>query len=223
MKKTKQKTMLSPFTVYEYKFTAMRLEDMALMPAEWTMSVDLVILKTDKEEMEEVEIDVQQVFQKLQFWTDVNLADCIFVNASNEQELKLAYLFDNNIVTVPGDVLESLIVQILHAKMTSLAGERLYVGEMRLGASDSRIKYTFGKVKEYELPLKVSDYFEDAQNPDDKAWWYRDDGFSYEFLKGYVDEASDPMEEFHKTMKLINNQDTMADIVKVEKWQPKTV
>ena len=136
----------------------------------------------------------------------------------------------------PAEPYDDVIVQLLHSKMATLSDGNLLIGETRLKGSDMSVQYSFEPdAAGYNFPVTTEEYYTEGTARDEKPWWMRDDGFSFEFIRPEDTEISDeelfkdivdPMDEFNK---VINEMDINigikepARIVQVEKWKPKKV
>jgi len=222
----------------EYEFTGMRLQEGCFTPVDWKLSVNLIAPRgTSEKNRTEKELKAGVIYNKMHFWLDSNLSGVIMVDATNEDDLYLANLTANITLYCPGDVTDDHIVELLHAKLSTLAGDSLVVGEMTLKGSDTSAIYTFDSPDgAYSMP--AIDYIE-GETRDSEPWWYRNDGFCFEFIKPVPAEGEtvpddvfedivDPMTEFERLVKeatesYIGIIKEPARIVQVEKWKPKTV
>lgn len=223
----------------EYEFTGIRIQDGYLTPVDWELKVDLIAPNKKGKAKETIEHDASLTYQKLYFWLDTNLPSVTLVDVCNEDDLYLANLTSNIMMYCPANPGDDLIIQLLHAKLSTLASPNLIVSEIKLKGSDTSIKYTFDSDEgEYILPTTTSEYYTEGIARDVKPWWFRDDGFCFEFIRpapeeGKEDEGDkifegivDPMTEFYKIMEDVDKISVMkepARIVQVEKWKPKKV
>lgn len=234
----KGKHAIKSHMTLEYEFSGIRIQESVLTPVYWKLTVDLVATGKKGKTKEEVEYDATICYQKIYFWLDANLHNIVMVNVNNENDLYIANLSSNIMMYCPGNPGDDLIIQLLHSKITSLAGSEMIVGEMHLKGSDTALQYTFDCTEnEYSLPLLTKDYYSEGVAKDETPWWLRDDGFCFEFVRPDDSEVSneelfgnivDPMDEFHKAvLEVVDTHISVAKepakIVQVEKWKPKTV
>lgn len=224
-----------------YDFTGMRLQDGCFTPVSWELKVNLIApSNTSKKLKDELELRSGIAYNRMYFWLETNLSSVIMVDVTNKDDLYLSNLSTNITLYCPGDVNDDHLIQLLHAKLNALAGDALIVGEMTLKGDDTSVMYTFDCANEqYELPTDVLTYIE-RESRDTTPWWYRDDGFCFEFVKPTQEEGEepipdnifedivDPMTEFEKilqeaTESYIGIIKEPARIVQIEKWKPKTV
>lgn len=235
------KTKIRNHMTLEYEFTGMRLQDGCLTPVDWQLKVNLIAPRiASKKSKEEMELASGITYNRMYFWLETNLVNVILVDVTNEDDLYLANLSTNITLFSPGDVNDDLVIQMLHAKLSALAGDTMIVGEMTLKGSDTSVVYTFDSPdKNYELPNAVKEYV-GKEARDKEPWWFRDDGFCFEFIKpisaegeeivsdNIFDDIIDPMSEFERMIKEATDSyigiiKEPARIVQVEKWKPKTV
>jgi hypothetical protein len=222
----------------EFAFVGIRVQGGVLTPVEWHLTADLVATEKKGRTKADVEYKASIAYQRLYFWLETNLPNILVVDVSNEDDLYLANLSANIAMYCPDNPGDDILIQLLHAKLSSLADNELVVGEMHLKGSDTSLKYTFDcPDADYTLPAATADYYPEAITRDEIPWWMRNDGFCFEFVKPEDSELTteeffkdifDPMDEFERIMTdaietRIGVVKEPASIVKVEKWQPKKV
>lgn len=231
--------MIKSYMTLEYEFTGIRIQDSYLTPVDWKLTVNLIAPARRGKSKESQELKLSNIYQRLYFWLDTNLPNIIIADVCSENDLILSNLSANIMMYCPGATGDDLVIQLLHSKLTALAGKDLIVGEMQLKGSDATLQYTFDCVdNEYSLPSTTKDYYPDGIAKDKLPWWKRNDGFCFEFIRPEETELSDeelfsgitdPMDEFEKVMSEINSETIVqeqiepAKIVKVEKWTPRKV
>lgn len=222
-----------------YNFSGIRLQDGMLTPVDWAFEVDLVALgkkNSNPEDIELLEEKATVAYQKIYFWLDTNLPNILAVNVNDRTDIYIANLLANVMLYSPATPSDDILVQLLHAKISSLVEQDLLVGQMRLKGSDTALQYTYDCGDEgYLLPSATSEYFPEIEVRDSVPWWFRDDGFCVEFIKppenpddedpySYV---VDPMDEFYRIIQELSDQGTAikepAKILQVEKWKPKKI
>jgi hypothetical protein len=236
MKRGKQ--VIRSYMTLEYVFTGIRLRECSLTPVDWALTINLIAQGRKGRTQQESEFKAGIAYQRLYFWLDTNLPNTIMVDVNKEDDLYIANLSSNIMMYCPGNPGDDIIIQLLHSKLSVLAGDELSIGEIHLSGSDTSIQYTFDSQDGiYGLPITTTEYYPEGIARDEIPWWSRNDGFCFEFIRPadvkITDEElfkdiSDPMDEFER--KMIEMSDTHiglvkepARIVQVEKWKPKTI
>lgn len=222
-----------------HEFPGIRIIDGVLNPTKWNLEIDLVAidLATTQAKFDEMQMNGSIAYQKVLFWLDTCLPGCVFVGSNNPTGMEMAMMCDNMLMHCPDEPTDDLIVALLHSKITAISNGHLHIGQIRLVSTDTSAKYTYNVPAEgYGLPKKVKDYI-DLPSLYRKPWWERNDGFSFEFLKpkGCKDKLvdlyqaiQDPLDSFEESMSAIEftfdpEPKEPAEIIQVEKWQPRTV
>jgi len=232
------KNIIRNYMTLSYEFTGIRIQEGYLTPVDWELSVNLIVSAKQSKTKEDIEYRASVIYQKLYFWLDTNLPSIALVDVENEDDLYLANLSSNIMMYCPGNPGDDLIIRLLHSKLTTLAGNDMQIGEIRLKASDTSLQYTYDCPEgEYDLPLSTTEYYTEGTCRDSEPWWTRNDGFCFEFVKPAESEATDeevfagitdPMDEFEKAVAEMSDTHICmvrepARIVQVEKWKPKKV
>ena len=221
----------------EYSFTGIRIQETVMTPVDWTLSVTLVAGAKKGKAKEDIEYNATIAYQKIYFWLDTNLPNIVVVDVANEDDLYIANLSSNITMYCPDNPHDDVLVQLLHAKISTLTGDDLIVGEIKLKGSDINIEYTYDVSDDgYELPFLTSEYYTEGKTRDSTPWWMRDDGFCFEFVdpedetipKDKVFEGIiDPMDEFRRIIGEVDASmgitKEQARIIQVEKWKPKKI
>ncbi len=221
----------------EYDFTGIRILESSLIPVDWHLTIQLTAFDKKGKTKEELEFAAAVAYQKIFFWLETNLPNTVMVDVTNEDDLYIANLSSNIMLYCPSCPYDDLIAQLLHSKVSILAGEDLLVGAVTLKASDVTIKYDFDSAETgYNLPMTTAEYYTEGKARDVNPWWIRPDGFSFEFIRpedtGLTDaelykDIIDPMEEFDRMIQETSDHLGVvrepAKIVKIEKWKPKKV
>lgn len=234
----KGRHILRSYMTLEYEFTGTRVQEGYLMPVDWKLKVDLIASEKKGKKKEDVEYKASVAYQRLYFWLDTNLPSIVIVNVEDETDLYIANLSANIMMYCPGSVGDDIIVQLLHSKLSTLAGGDLTVGQIHLSGNDSTLSYTFDcEDTEYSMPLKTAEYYVEGTARDEIPWWARKDGFCFEFIRPDDIESSDeeifkdiidPMDEFERIISEVTDTNISmmkepARIVQVEKWKPRKV
>jgi len=220
----------------EFSFSGIRIQESNLTPVDWNLTVNIIAPVKKGRPREESEHKASMMYQRLYFWLDTNLHNSVMVDAENEDDLYLANLTSNIALFCPGNPGDDLLIQLIHYKLSTLAGTELVIGETHLKGNDTSLQYTFDSAgSEYMLPYTIKEYYPEGVARDIVPWWLRDDGFCFEFIKPegaesneIFDSIIDPMDEFENIIEEISASNiTMlkepAKIIKMEKWKPKQV
>jgi hypothetical protein len=221
-----------------FDFTGIRIQDSSLTSVDWELNIDLAATAKSGKSQEDLEYNASVAYQKIYFWLETNLPNVIVVDVGNEDDLYIANLSSNIMLYCPDIPNDDMIIQLLHSKISVLAGKDLIVGEMKLKGSDTTLQYTFDCAPdEYILPSTVAEYYTEGTARDEKPWWTRDDGFCFEFIRPadtkiqddeLFKDITDPLDEFRKWIRdstdvHIGLSKEPAKIVQVERWKPKTI
>ena len=234
----KGRHLIKSHMTLEYDFTGIRIQQGSLTPVDWSLKVDLVATGKKGKPKEDIEYNAGIAYQKIYFWLDTNLPNIVVVDVNNEDDLYISNLSTNIMMYCPDNPSDDLLIQLLHAKITSLAEPNLLVGEIHLKGSDTSLHYTYDSPDTgYMLPGTTAEYYTEGTARDKEPWWFRDDGFCFEFIRPLGNEQTDeelfrdvvdPMVEFYKIMAEVSDMNIglvrePARIVQVEKWHPKKV
>lgn len=224
------KMNLRNFMTMDYAFTGVRLQDGFMTPVRWDMSVDLVAYGkkgSTPEELKQIGDLATYTYKKIYYWLSANLSEIVVFDIANETDTKLANSSLNLVMHCPYGASDDILIQLLHAKISSLANGGLIVGEMRFKGTDSAIRYSFDPCESgYNLPESTEEYLPDINLRDTIPWWFRDDGFCTEIPAGSTESISDPLDEFNRTVASSNDEmleKEPAQIIQIEKWRPKKV
>ena len=220
----------------KFQFSGIRALNEILYSTRWDLEVNLVAVDYNKSKSsEEMQAKGNVAFQKIYFWLETVLPGVILINVNNPVSMSIANAVDNLMLYSPDEPTDDLFVQLLHAKLSAIAGDFLHIGEIKLNASDTTTTYTFNVDSVgYQLPSKVRDYVE-LPSLYTLPWWHRNDGFSFEFLKRkgmkgklveLYKDLQDPLREFEDlllddVLSTIPNEP--AEIIQMEKWKPRQV
>ena len=233
----KGKHIIKSYMTLDYSFTGIRIQDTVLTPVDWLLSITLVAGTKKSKAKEEIEYNATIAYQKIYFWLDTNLPSIVVVDVTDEDDLYIANLSSNITMYCPSNPHDDILVQLLHAKISALAGEHLIVGEIKLKGSDTNLEYTFDEPEDgYELPRATAEYYTEGKTRDGVPWWFRDDGFCFEFVDPedetipedkIFDGIIDPLDEFRRIISevdaTIGITKEPARIVQIEKWKPKKI
>ncbi len=232
------KQIIRNYMTLEYEFSGIRMQDAYLCPVDWVLNVKLIAPEKRGRSREDSELKAGTTFQKLYFWLDTNLPNVVIADVSKENDLYIANLSGNIMMYCPGSTSDDMVIQLLHSKLTALAGKELVVGEIQLKGSDTTMQYTFDAEDHlYAMPDTTAEYYTEGSARDSIPWWNRDDGFCFEFIRPeksklpdneVFKDISDPLDEFYRIMAEDSESSfgivkEPARIVQVEKWKPKKI
>lgn len=231
----KGRHLIKNYMTLEYDFSGIRLQESALTPVDWKLSVDLVALEKKNKKVEDQEYQAGLTYQKIYFWLETNMPNIIVVDVGNKDDFFIANLSSNLVMHCPGNPGDDLLIQLIHSKISALSIPDLTVGEMRLKGSDTSLQYTFGgNEEESSLPLKTDEYYTAGKPRHATPWWNRKDGFCFEFAvhpdpevnEKFSQDIVDPLDEFQKILQ--NSPEPQfgtikepAKIIQLEKWKPR--
>ena len=216
---------------YEFKFSGTRIIDDALQPTNWIAKIDLVAVDHSKEKTHtQLQADGNMAFQKMFYWMETCLHNVVMTDVNDEFGMFVAGNSNNMMLYSSGPPTDDILVQMLHAKLCAIVGAHLNIGKISLYSTDSVVTYTYEKAKTgYTLYKKVSD-FVSMPSLHNTPWWFREDGFMFEFPKSKTDDTElediymdiiDPLTVF--TESLYPEVEPEYTSTKVEKWSPKIV
>jgi hypothetical protein len=231
------KTQVEKYMTLMYNFAGTRIFNSTLIPVNWELKIKLVALGKKNMPPEKQEELANTAYKRIYFWLDTNLPNIIMVNSENDDDMLIANIASNMMMYIPGEPSDDLIIQLLHAKLNSIANDNMYIGEIELKGSDTTAAFSFEcSDKEYDLPHTISEYV-NGTSYFEIPWWFRNDGHCYEFIKNSDEnftfeelygKITDPMEEFDKAVSNIDLylepiEKEPAKIIKIEKWVPRKV
>jgi len=167
---------VTSYMTLECDFHGNRIIGRSLVPVTWNLTISLIGVEDSKLSTNENQTQITIAYQRLNFWLD-SILDNVIVADRNDPVAEQLFVcqLDNVIMHVPSEPTDDILCQILHAKMSALAGSSLIIGKITLKANDTRSSYMFYPVEEsdYELP-EASDYVE-GESVYDLPWWHRND------------------------------------------------
>lgn len=218
---------------YEHKFMGIRYSDEKLIPCEWTLTVNMAGPEVlDRTDIEEQTKSSSVMYQKLIFWMESALDECL---VSCIGEVADVGGFYNVKVMLPGVVpSDDVFMQTIHSKLSAIAGEDMTIAHMTLFSSDTKTTYNYHHSGEYDLPPQEEFLGDYAYH--DKPWWERADVDTFDIPKDHaqIDEimngrnALDDFEDHIVSVMygdgmMADVEETAAEIIPVERWQPRKV
>ena len=224
------KEIASHFMTLKYEFNGNRLINRSLLPVKWVMTAQLTAVQYDEK------FDVEKAnlaYNKLLYWLDYATSDVVCLEGGDEIALDIALSIDNTMMFYPSEPDDGTMAEMLHAKMSAILKDDLYVGDVTVSGEDSLASYTFSLQKGgYTLPKKTDAYME-VEVAHDIPWWFRSDGYVSEFFMAEgIDEAellvqiaeNDPLMYFDELIKEQKKKEKgPAKIIEVDKWHPRKV
>lgn len=219
------------------KFSGIRIVDgeygNSFVPTSWVLTYEI----TPTEPSEEGIINKGEIaYEKIKFWMDYILDNVILSRQDNEVAINLSYTANNSVVLTPYYPSDSHMVQLLHAKFQSIAGNDLDIGLITLQNLDSNTRCKFSTYDDnYSLP-EGDDYMENMYY--DTPWWFRNTMDFADFTQEDIDNdpelaefvhGEDPLVEFERELlksysEHSNREPKTAEIIKMpKKWSPKIV
>lgn len=218
----------------EYAFNGIRVIEDTLIPTKWKMKISLLgggdVARAQGKDPDK---SSSEAYQRLNYWLDLNLPNIIITDLNNEFGVFVANNSGNVMMYCPGEPADDLIIRLLHAKLTALCDNKLIIIAIQMKAKDVSASYTYTpNAGDYQLVATTKElYTQPALH--EKPWWFRNDGFTFEFLlpegsSETVDELFkdifDPLNDFAADW----DEDEMEVEVELEpapvtKWKPKKV
>ena len=164
------------------------------------------------------------------------LVDVLVAQLDNELGVNLCYFTENPTLLTPYAPSDNHLIQLIHSKLSVLAGEHLAISTMTLETTDSNSLCVFNtETLLYNLP-GISDMEGDLYHSE--PWWRRP-SFQYsdytkdevkgdEELQEYL-QSDDPLDIFEREFiemynEVTDKKPTEAQTIKMpKKWSPKIV
>jgi hypothetical protein len=238
------KNDIKSFMTLNFDFAGTRIMEKYIFPVEWKLKVNLVAVDYGSDRThKEMHTASGITYQKLHFWLESCLPDVVMLDSANEVGMLVVSKIDNIMMHCPGDPTDDLLVRLIHAKLSSIAGDNILIKEVYLESNDSSASYTFALTDiGYDLPATVKEYV-NLRSLHTTPWWARNDGFSFEFLapaegdiapEEIFKNVSDPLQEFEnallggfgmitEVMPTDAKDNKPAQIIQLDKWKPKIV
>lgn len=170
--------------LYPLEFHAVRAYNTTLHPTTFQLKVSLTPAHFDKRTPMVVEEKSEEGLQRLTFWKDTILDNCVIVDINGELVGSIVGAVDNNMMFCPGGPTDHLLVELLHAKISAILKGYFDIHAITLSSTDTHgIETSFRSVDGYALP--GIEYFpEEALHS--APWWERDTIEICEFVKGAI-------------------------------------
>lgn len=220
------------YTTINSDITCVKYYNNLFLAADYTIAAT-VVYNPDYSE-EEINFEVN----KLKFWIDETLNDCIIVDATDEMGAKIGLLSTNSLIHCPGVPNDALLAHILQRKCRSITSPALTFLSFKLTGMDTNTTTHFAADELPDsdaLPSDISYVAIDVYG--DAPWWKRPDGFCYEFMElegktfeeayGDINEY-DILTEFAESYNLASevlsaSEDTEILKPSIGAWKPKKV
>jgi hypothetical protein len=142
-----------------------------LIPTYWDISFDFFSLVPPDGEDDVLEATI--TFSTLTFWLNELMDDLLVYDPSDPFAAEVAKYANNDSMTTPGLPTDELIVKLIHAKLNSIAKDRICVMKTTMSSSDGGgIKYSY-------VNTEVAEEWGDIDRPESYTyvhstpWWYR--------------------------------------------------
>lgn len=216
-----------------HRFSGTRVDANSLIPVNWTFTCEFI--PTLAAEEGKVNKSVL-TFEKVKFWIENVLCEVIVSIQDSDIGVYLAYNTDNPTILTPYATTDNHLLQLIHAKLTAIAGNELHIGLATLTNDEATTvcKYSTS-INAHNLP-SGDDYIEGMYHSE--PWWRRP---SFDFadytanevegdedLRAFL-ESEDPMNTFELNVMQMYNDNTdlkpdTAEIIKMpKKWKPKII
>lgn len=154
-----------------FQFAGIRRIGRMCKPTQWDLAIQLATQESDTMTLEEQSTLANVSFQKLVFWLEVQLEDIIIADVSDIEIDQIIGAADNNFMYCPFEPTDDVLVQLLHAKIQTILGDRITVGDLTLKSSDCMSSYSFNASTPYRLPNATVEYVLDPIYT--TPWWFR--------------------------------------------------
>lgn len=181
------------FVTFKASVNAIRVLDRQVQPLKMNLKVDIVEGDQATPGDQLALVKSQLSMAKIRYWLTEVLEGSILMNRDNDWALNSFMGVEdddgstNQIVILPGEPTEDLLIQILQSKLQAFGGEILQIGSIELDSNDgSGLSFTYIGEGEYDLPTNEEWVGERAYF--DKPWWSRDDSSTMDAI---ADEDDD--------------------------------
>ena len=167
-------------------FSAVRIYGATMYPARFSLKVSLTPAHHDKRTPAVIEEKSEEGLQRLTFWKDTILENCMMMDINSELLGSFVGAVDNNVMFCPGGPTDHLLVELLHSKICAILKGYFDIHAITLSSTDTHhIETSFRNNDGYVLP--GIEYFpEEALHG--APWWERDTIEVCEFVKGAIVE-----------------------------------
>jgi len=214
---------------YEHPFSGVRYIDKRLTSVQWKLFVNMAGPEVSDNPIEQTKRS-SVMYQKLVFFMDTVLNECVITGIGDATDIGH---FHNIKVMIPElDPTDDFILQTLHSKLSTIAGEDMCILQLSLYASDTGVTYTFTPNGHYDLPLQED--FIGAEALHDAPWWARNDCDTYDVSKDHEDaeellQSARVLADFEEHILEVMYGDgsdvdevangAPAEIIRVDQWQ----
>jgi len=215
-----------------YMFYGNRIINDRISPLSWTLTCEITpVASVDDNVLNKSVI----AYEKIKFWLDNVLNDVTFAIQSSELGSTLCYLSENPTMLTPYMPTDNHILQLIHCKISAIAGKDLHIGLSTLDSVDSSSMCIYN-TESYHYNLPTTDKTGVENMYHSKPWWRRgtfdfadyskEEVAEHELLREYV-ENGDPMAIFETELISMysdkkGKKTAKAEIIKMpKKWSPK--
>lgn len=172
--------------LYPFEFNAIRVHGATLHPTTFYIKVSLSPAHPLKRKPSVIEKMSEEGLQRLHFWKDTILEDIVIMDINSDIFGSMVMSVDNTTMFCPTTPTDHLLVELLHAKISSITKGFFDIHGITLSSTDTHyIEIAFRNNDGYMLP-GISYFPEKALH--NKPWWERDTIEVCEFAKGAVVE-----------------------------------
>lgn len=171
------------FVCFRTSVQAIRIFDREIVVTDMNLSMDLISTAHDSSDPLSV-IRRRTALSKIRYWLDNHFQNSLMFTKENEWAIR-AFMcngkddpgVENNIVLLPYEPTEEILVLILQSKLQALGGQDIILGNLSLEIDDvSGLCYTYTGAGELELP--TNEEWMGTHAWFDKPWWSRNDATS---------------------------------------------
>lgn len=213
------------FMTYEYSFEGVRYIENRLQPVNWKLSINMSGPELEDKKEEEQSKKTSIMYQKILFWLDTVLNDCIVSSITSVNSIGA---FHNTKVVLPDEEpTDDIFLQTLHSKLSVISGDDMIIGQLSLYSTDSNVTYHYNHGGSYGLPSQSNFIGDDALH--DVPWWERNDCDTFDVnsdheSKDDILKSSRILSDFEKHLTREFSEDeedfeNPAEIITIEQWQ----
>lgn len=164
--------------VIDHEFSGCRYVGNSFEFNTWELTISLAAFKPDDES--NIHYDLSTTFQKINMFLQCFMSDIFLVTSDDKHVVDALFGMDadNSVVIIPESPTDDVFVQALHAKLSAIAKDILYIGDVSLRSKQTKAMFVYRADGEYDLPPQEA--FMGATAIYDKPWWHRYDCDTYD-------------------------------------------
>lgn len=166
------------FTTINCEVPCVKYYNDMFVPIEYTINVSVAY------NVDYSEDDITYEVNKLKFWLDETMRNCLIVDATHDTGIKIGLLSTNPLMHIPGVPNDALVAHVLQRKCRSITSGALMFLSFKLTGSESNTTTHFSAdILPESSALPVDATYAAIPVYGNDPWWKRPDGFCYEFME----------------------------------------